>query len=79
MIYDSFKKEVKSTTADCIKDVLIRLNLSLSDLRGQTYDGVANMSGKYRGCQAIIADVQPLELLVHCGAHCVNLMSQRLA
>jgi len=33
------------TIANCIKDVLIRLNLSLSDLRGQTYDGAANMSG----------------------------------
>ena len=68
-----------ATIAHCIKDVLIRLNLSLSDLRGQTYDGAANMSGKYRGCQAIIAEAQPLALFVHCGAHCVNLVSQFVA
>jgi len=65
-----------ATIANCIKDVLTRLNLSLSDLRGQTYDGAANMSGKYRGCQAIIAEAQPRALFVHCGAHCVNLVSQ---
>ena len=28
-----------------IKDALIRFNLPLSDLRGQTYDGASNMMG----------------------------------
>ena len=65
-----------SVIADCIKDVFIRLNLQLSMLRGQTYDGASNMSGEYRGCQAIIAAIQPLATYVHCGAHCVNLVSQ---
>ena len=45
-------------------------------LRGQTYDGTSNMSGEYCGCQAIIAEIQPLIIYVHCGAHCVNLVSQ---
>ena len=64
--------------AKCIKDVLIRLQLPVTALRGQTYDGASNMSGKYRGCQAIIHAEQPLALFVHCGAHCVNLVSQCL-
>ncbi|KAI4833261.1 hypothetical protein KUCAC02_016171 [Chaenocephalus aceratus] len=41
--------EVSSTTgknlAKVATDVLLRLNLPLSCLRGQTYDGAANMSG----------------------------------
>jgi len=65
-----------ATIASCIKDVLLRLNLSLANLRGQTYDGAANMSGQYRGCQAIIAGEQPLATYVHCGAHCTNLVMQ---
>lgn len=65
-----------SVIADCIKDVFIRLNLQLSMLRGQTYDGTSNMSGEYRGCQAIIAATQPLATYVDCRAHCVNLVSQ---
>ncbi|XP_072565314.1 zinc finger MYM-type protein 1-like [Paramormyrops kingsleyae] len=57
-------------------DVLLRLNLPLSGLRGQTYDGAANMAGKYTGAQAILRRQQPLALYVHCGAHCVNLITQ---
>jgi hypothetical protein len=45
-----------------VKDVLTRLTLSLEDLRAQTYDGAANMSGKYNGCQATSNKEQPLAL-----------------
>jgi len=72
--------EVSLTTgqnlANVAKDVLLRLNLSLDGLRGQTYDGAANMSGKYSGAQAYISQAQPLALYVHCGPHCVNLITQ---
>jgi hypothetical protein len=64
-----------ATLATCIKDVCLRLQLPLSMLRGQTYDGASNMSGEHRGCQAIICQEQPLALYVHCGAHCINLVS----
>ena len=63
--------------AECIFDVLLRLQLPVSLLRGQSYDGASNMSGQYNGCQAIIAERQPLALYVHCGAHCINLVSQQ--
>lgn len=64
-----------SMLAACIKDCLIRLQLSLENLRGQTYDGASNMSGQYNGCQAIIAREQPLAAYVHCSAHCTNLVA----
>ncbi|XP_060735269.1 zinc finger MYM-type protein 1-like [Tachysurus vachellii] len=72
--------EVSVTTgenlAKVLKDVLLRLNLSITGLRGQAYDGAANMAGIYSGAQAIIKESQPLALYVHCGLHCVNLITQ---
>lgn len=58
-------------------DVLLRLNLPIHGLRGQTYDGAANMSGKHVGAQALIKQHQPVALYVHCGAHCTNLITQK--
>ena len=57
-------------------DVLLRLNIPISCLRGQTYDGAANMAGKFSGAQAVLKKEQPLALYVHCGAHIVKLITQ---
>ena len=65
-----------TTIVNCIFDVLTRLQLPVEQMRGQTYDGASNMSGKHRGCQALVKVRQPLALYVHCGAHCINLVSQ---
>ncbi len=62
--------------AKVVKDVLVRLNLPISGLRGQAYDGAANMAGRYSGAQAIIKKEQPIAPYIHCGAHCVNLITQ---
>ena len=35
-------------------EVLSGLSLSTENLRGQSYDGDANMAGTYNGCQAFI-------------------------
>ncbi len=73
--------EVSLTTgenlAKVVMDVLQRLNLPITGLRGQAYDGAANMAGKYNGAQAIVRKIQPLAPYVHCAAHCVNLITQR--
>ena len=61
--------------ASCIKDALTRFQLPLDKLRGQTYDGAANMCGAYNGCQAILCREQPLATYVHCSAHCSNLVA----
>lgn len=57
-------------------DVLFRPNLPMSVLRGQTYNGASNMAGKYMGAQAILRRQQPLAFYMHCGAHCINLITQ---
>ena len=61
-------------TASIVFDVLQRFSLSIDKLRGQTYDGAANMSGKYSGCQAVVKNLQPLALFFHCFAHVSNLI-----
>ena len=42
-------------------------------LRGQGYDGAANMSGKYRGVQERVKQVVPDAEYTHCKAHNLNL------
>ena len=72
--------EVLGTTGEEIArvplDVLLRLNIPMSGLRGRTYDGAANMSGRHSGAQAELKRQQPLALCVHCGIHCLKLITQ---
>ncbi|XP_008190126.1 zinc finger MYM-type protein 1-like [Acyrthosiphon pisum] len=49
-----------------ISELLEQIGLSLTNLRGQGYDGAANMSGKFKGTQAYISKHQPLATYVHC-------------
>ena len=50
------------------------LGLSLEDLRGQGYDGVATMSGEKSGVHRRILDKQPKVLYTHCSDHSFNLV-----
>ena len=73
--------EVATTTgiamAAMLLDALRRLQLPVHNLRAQTYDGAANMSGKYHGCQAELKRIQPLAKYVHCGAHISHLITSK--
>lgn len=71
---------VSSTTGEAltstIKDVLIHCSLPLSQCRGQSYDGAANMMG---GVGARIGSEEASAITVHCLAHCLNLCLQDAA
>ena len=54
--------------------ILHEHDLSIMDCRGQSYDNASNMSGKYRGLQARISEVNPLAVYVPCSAHSLNLV-----
>ena len=56
-----------------ILDSLKTFNVNLSKLRGQAYDGAANMSGATKGAASIITAQYPLALYLHCVSHCLNL------
>ncbi|XP_066958040.1 zinc finger MYM-type protein 1-like [Macrobrachium rosenbergii] len=49
-------------------------NIDLRDCRGQSYDNAGNMSGKYKGMQALIKDKNPLSEFVPCFRHSLNLV-----
>ena len=64
------------TIFSVIKDLLIRCSLSLSNCRGQAFDGAANMSGKNNGVQALIKKEEKCALYVHCLNLCVQCIAK---
>lgn len=42
-------------------------------LIGQGYDCASNMSGKYKGVQAVVRANYPKAIYAHCAAHTLNL------
>ena len=59
--------------AESILDWLKKNKLSLSDMRGQCYDGASNMSGAHSGCKAIVQQSAPLAMYYRCASHRLNL------
>lgn len=47
--------------------------IGLYELNITTGQNLANMCGKYNGCQAKVREQQPNALLFHCGSHIANL------
>ncbi|XP_026482104.1 zinc finger MYM-type protein 1-like [Ctenocephalides felis] len=66
-----------STLAAAIKDILLQLNLTLSMLCGECFDGV-RMSGKNKGIKKILHHEQPKSIHVHCSNHSLNLALQEV-
>lgn len=69
--------ECKATTGESLTESFLE-NLRAkgvikNKMRGQGYDGAANMAGKYRGVQARIKEVVPGAVYTHCKAHNLNL------
>ena len=68
---------ITSTTgesiAKAILSILDKLGLDVYLLHGQGYDGASNMSGKFRGVQAIVKSRVPSAVYLHCRAHSLNL------
>lgn len=72
--------ETSATTGEVlfkiIVDALQRMGLPINNLRGQCYDGAANMSGRFHGVKARIIEKQPAAIYVHCFNHSLNLAVQ---
>ena len=62
-----------ATLVSVAKDTFQRLNLSLSKLRGQCYDGASSMSGAKSGVAKRISDEEPRAVYTHCYGHSINL------
>ena len=61
------------TIVSAIKDVLLKLQLSLVNCRRQCYDGASNMMGRKTGVGKRIQDLQPKAYLTHCHGHSLSL------
>lgn len=62
-----------NTLVAVIKDALLRMNLTLNKVRGQCYDGAANMAGVRSGVAKQIIDEEPRAVYTHCYGHALNL------
>lgn len=49
------------------------MNIDVSKMRGQGYDGAASMSGRLNGVQAVIRETVPTAIFVHCSSHTLSL------
>jgi hypothetical protein len=72
----STAKSDAATLSSIIVDVLLRVNLDISYVIGQAYDGASTMSGQYAGVQALIKEKAPMAAYVHCYAHRLDLVFQ---
>ena len=62
-----------ATLTSVIKDIFLRLNLSIGNLRGQCYDGASAMSGSRSGVAKRISELEPRAIFTHCYGHALNL------
>ena len=62
--------------ADLLFEYIEDNGISLKDLRGQSYDNASNMSGKYKGMQAIIKERNHQAEYIPCVAHSLNLVGK---
>ncbi|XP_052792424.1 52 kDa repressor of the inhibitor of the protein kinase-like [Mya arenaria] len=69
--------ECESTTGESLANAFLanleRAGVHINHIRGQGYDGAANMSGIHRGVQARIRQRIPGAVYTHCKAHSLNL------
>jgi hypothetical protein len=70
----SFHSHTGEALATTVLEFLKRSGIDIANCRAQTYDNAANMSGKYRGLQAQIKDLNDLAFYVPCVAHSLNLV-----
>ena len=65
--------DVTAITIICVvKDTLLRLNLQLSQCRGQCYDAASNMAGCKNGVKTQILREEPCALFTHCDGHALS-------
>jgi len=66
-------------TANALLKFLGEHQIDIMDCRGKSYDNAANMSGKYRGMQALILEKNHLSAFVPCCGHSFNLVGKAAA
>ncbi|XP_028394507.1 zinc finger MYM-type protein 1-like [Dendronephthya gigantea] len=65
--------------ADYLLKFLAGQGIPIELCRGQSYDNASNMSGKYKGVQAVVRASSPYAAYVPCSAHSLNLVGKHVA
>jgi hypothetical protein len=64
---------VSETSASCLKSnidsLFAKYGLSMTQVRGQGYDGASNMRGEFNGLRALIMRENSSAYYIHCFAH----------
>lgn len=67
----------EAVTGDALTEQILQClddwNLQVGDVRGQGYDGAGNMSGKFKGVQGRISNLNKKALYFHCASHNLSL------
>ena len=71
----SLESTSANTIFSTIQDILLRLNLTIHNCRGQCYGGASSMSGSKSGV-ATKMNLEPRALYTHCYGHALNLATQ---
>lgn len=58
---------------------LSKWDIKIEDMRGQSYDNASNMSGKYKGLQALLKKRNNLAEYIPCAGHSLNLVGTHAA
>ena len=61
-----------SELVSVLKDTLLRTKLSISNCRGQWYDGASNMTGVRNGVSSQISAEESRAIFLHCYGHALN-------
>ena len=62
-----------NTLVSVIRDVLLRMNLSINKCRGQCFDGASVMTGIQNGVATQIANEEKRAIFIHCYGQALNL------
>jgi len=69
---------VSETSASCLKsnidNLFAKYGLSMTQVRGQGYDGASNMRGEFHGLRALIMRENSAAYYIHCFAHQLQLV-----
>src|SRR5688572_23216222 len=57
-----------------IEDLLVINGLTMTQIRGQGYDGASNMKGEVKGLKTLIMQESPSAYYIHCFAHQLQLV-----
>lgn len=85
VVHENFIEFTPSSekTGEGIADVIIQKlekdGLNFENCREKSYDNAANMSGKYKGVQSRLREINSLAVFIPCAAHSLNLVGSNSA